>query len=331
MQALSVVAKGSVDAAGLHLAKLAPLEEPRAEGAPRADAKAMTEGKTGLPDTVMFTIATNGYVPYVRNLHASLARLGLAENLLIYSLDDQAHSELIDSGLASIRHEAYVVPEWSDWHTPGFVRIMSFKYAVALPILEAGRNALYVDSDIVFLRDPFAHLRSVIETSSADIVLQYEAGTEAYCAGFWFARPTPHLIDLFRRLSAELEAGAHDCDQPALNTYVEGGLGVTAERLDPELYACGNQFLDTVHPKSCEYVDRSKRPFDFDAAYLLHFNYVVGKEPKAWQMLKHSAVFDAELAALGQRGRWEEPRLLVRRLRWAAEARLGPLLRRVAR
>jgi hypothetical protein len=286
-----------------------------------------------LENTVMFTIATNGYVPYVRNLHASLARLGLAEHLHIYSLDDDAHRELLESGLRSVRFDGSAAPDWSDWNTPGFIQLMSFKYAVALPMLEAGQNALYVDSDIVFLRDPFAHLRTVIEASTADIILQYESGKEVYCAGFWFARPTAALIELFRRLRDGLDpatgepAAAWDssgvlyCDQTALNDYLRSGNGLTAERLDPELYACGNQFLGTVHPKAREYIDRSKRPFDFDAAYLLHFNYVVGKESKAWQMLKHSAVFDSQLAKLGRRGRWSQPIGFFRFLRWLRAAR----------
>jgi hypothetical protein len=278
-----------------------------------------------LENTVMFTIATGGYIPFVLNLHASLKRVGMQDQLVAYSLDNTAHAELSAAGVRSSRYTADNVQLWSDCLTPQFERTMSFKYEVALDILKAGKNALYTDSDIVFLRNPIDYLRTVIAQSGADLVMQHELPKNAYNAGFWFARSTPSVIELFSDVRSALQASPPPGDQIVLNERLPLMRGIKTSALDADLFACGNRFL-VSRERRASYADCSGRPFDADSAYMLHFNFLVGKEAKVLAMIRHNAVFHPSVAEYGRQMRHLGPRLrraLIHRARILREALPG--------
>ncbi len=246
--------------------------------------------------TVMFTIATSGYLPFVLNLHASLARLGLGESLLVYALDDESHAELNAAGVRSHRFGLADYRATSPFRSEDFARIMACKYGAALEILAANRNALYVDSDIVFLRDPTDELHRRLAGSDADLLMQFETPKNVFNAGFWLARPRPGVVTLFERLGEACRSGGDD--QDLLNQWQSEGPGVSIEPLDAELFACGNQFLGGLPVEQGGFsIDRSKRPFPYREAYLLHFNYLIGEETKVRAMAQHGGIFHSLLAA----------------------------------
>jgi hypothetical protein len=246
----------------------------------------------------------------VLNLHASMARIGLGEKLVVRSLDSDAHRCLADMGLRSTLSEGAAAPGWSDWGTPGFAKAMSFKYSVALAILGEGKNALYVDSDIVLLRDPVDYMRAIASERSSDLVMQFESPKNVYCAGFWLAAPTAGAVELFSKLLAALGASNdYVDDQETLNGILKPDSGFAVHALDPELFACGNQFLDGLPVSRGGYhIDRRVNPFPMDSAYLLHFNYVMGKREKAAAMVKRRVAFHPRLASVAREGK------LLRRL-----------------
>jgi hypothetical protein len=224
----------------------------------------------------------------------------MGDQLVVYSLDDEAQSKLSDAGILCFRYAADPGHKWSDWHTPGFSKITSFKYAVALDIFKANKNVLFVDSDIVFLRNPADYLQSVITQSSSHLVMQFESPKNVYNAGFWFATPTRPVIELFSQVWSALQTVHYTSDQNTLNERLPQIHGITTYALDPDLFACGNRFLVSEERRKT-YIDTCGRPFDADSAYILHFNYVVGKEAKASAMKKHGAMFYPGLAKYSRR------------------------------
>src|SRR5262245_31675116 len=112
-----------------------------------------------LADTQLFTIATRGYAPFAANLHASLDRLGLGSALAAYAADDRLVDDLAALAIdARPLPNAQNLPNWSNHMAAGFAEITACKYVVARNIMAEGRSAAFVDGDIVFLRDPRAHL-----------------------------------------------------------------------------------------------------------------------------------------------------------------------------
>jgi hypothetical protein len=224
-----------------------------------------------------------------------MERVALGGELVAYTLDDDAQAELSSAGVRSFRLDSGRRPAWSDYGSSGFARTAAFKYVAALDILAAGRNALFVDGDIVFLRNPLDYLAEAIMRSRADLLFQFEAPKNVYNTGFWFARCSSPVVQFLTRVRSALEEGRFACDQVAVNTLLSEETDVSSVGLDAELFACGNQFLDGIPESEAGYVDRSSRPFDAHAAYILHFNYLVGKREKVAAMRKHDAIFDATL------------------------------------
>lgn len=250
-----------------------------------------------LPNTVMFTIATEGYLPFVWNLHASLARIGLGDSLVIYTLDEESHLELSAELSATVRYPLAQAHRGNSFGTAEFARTMSYKYAVALDILKSGRHALYADSDIVFLRNPFGYLELMLADPGVDLAMQVEAPSGVFNAGFWLAKAVPAVMEPFEHLRNQLaQATTYLSDQKTLNAWVKERGVPRIRGLDPELFACGNQFLKGVPLSRGGYhIDRSVRPFPFDEAYLLHFNFLINEAQKISAMARHGAIFHRRL------------------------------------
>jgi hypothetical protein len=121
-------------------------------------------------------------------------------------------------------------------------------------------------------------------------------------------------MKLFSTLLTELSASdEYVDDQETLNAILKRSSVFAVESLDAELFACGNQFLagPTVS-RGGYHIDRRLHPFPMESAYLLHFNYVMGKREKAAAMVRHGVAFHPRIASVAREGKpWR--RLLARR------------------
>jgi hypothetical protein len=155
-----------------------------------------------ISDTIMFSIATAEYVPFVMNLHESMQRVGLGKHLRVYTPNHNVQQTLLAAGVDSLRFGDQDLANWADFASSfEWTRIMAYKYAVATEILKSGKNALFIDGDIVFLRNPVQHLSEIIGKVSAQIIMQFEYPKNVYCTGFWFARPHSYVLR-FKRIVA---------------------------------------------------------------------------------------------------------------------------------
>jgi Nucleotide-diphospho-sugar transferase len=260
----------------------------------------MTDGTSLFGETTMFTIATADYVPFVRNLVSSMAASGLDPRRLdVYALDDETERRLAGTDASLLgrvsRHESAGVDRWSDFETAGFTRVMLAKFSIAAGLFRSGTNALYVDSDIVFRRDPTSYLAAAVRRRSSEMTMQFEWPENEYNAGFWYARATHRVLSLFEEveqaLLASVVAGEFTDDQDCFNRLVPPTEGlrfpslrrrrVRVQALDVKLFACGNQFYDD--------------PAVAESAYVLHFNYLVGKRAKLLAMERFGAVLHPDL------------------------------------
>lgn len=250
------------------------------------------EAEPALQNAVLFTIATAGYVPFAANLEESLRRVGLGDQLTVYTPDTTVARELSALGVRCRYLEHQHVGGWSEYGTSGFVTITAYKFAVACEILKTGSNALFIDSDIVFLKNPTNYLREIIEETSAHLVIQFESPKRHYNTGFWYAKSCPEVLNLFGEIQGLLADRTRSfvCDQTCFNEIVPDRPEMKLHPLDVRLFACGNQFLD-VDPGPDNRVDLVANPFPFEAAYMLHFNYAFGKKEKAAAMKEHNAVY----------------------------------------
>jgi hypothetical protein len=257
----------------------------------RGSALHASQSKQFLPNTVMYTLATAGYVPFVLNLYESMKRVGMAEYLVVYTPSEAVQRELSAYGLRCQSLGKEELPDWGDYWTDAFAQIVALKYSIALEILKSGNNALFVDGDIVFLRNPADYLQEVISQSEAQMIMQYESPKNVYNTGFWFARPHTAVIQFFQDIRKSLLVdNTFLCDQTCFNELMRHSNKIEIEALHAELFACGNQFLGSLSDAP-ETIDRSTRPFDFASAYLLHFNYLTGKRRKVNAIKECNSLF----------------------------------------
>lgn len=259
---------------------------------------------SSLPPFEVFTLATRGYAPFVLNLEASLGRIGRGGELVAYALDDEVHAELQAAGMRSRRVGPDDHPAWSDYGTIGFARTMAFKYTIASQIVASGRAAWYVDGDVVFLKDPLPQLIDIVHGESPDLVMQYEDPPGLLNAGFWLALPTAPTAEFLTSVPPRLLTEEFTCDQKLVNEILtaEGPLEVV--RLDPERFACGNQFLEgPLVEEGGVHVDRRLRPFPREEAFVLHFNFTIGLKQKLAAMERHDAIVHPALESLASERR----------------------------
>ena len=258
-------------------------------------------------DTTMFTIATGGYVPFVLNLMSSMNESGLdPRHLVVYVLDDEAGRRLLRAGVPPAqlrRHDAGRVERWSDWDTTNFARVVSAKFGIGASLLVSGKNALFVDGDIVVRRDPTRYLALTAGQDGTDMVMQFESPKDVYNTGFWYAHRTTKSIDLLRRVERSLLASEFTCDQECFNSLLPLARGLRVRGLDVKLFACGNQFYDALAVA--------------DNAYILHFNYLVGRDRKLLAMERVGGILHESLAKELRRAKLRMPlhRALSRVLR----------------
>ena len=134
----------------------------------------------------------------------------------------------------------------ADIHTSGFTeqdsplfkKKLQWKLNVLLATLQCNVIVLYMDSDIVLLRDPFPYLNSY---KSIDLLAQKD-GT--VCTGFMFLRPTHNamqLVDVARRIRGLVDGG----DQQATIDALQYMKHVRWELLPTSLFMNGRIFFDS--------------------------------------------------------------------------------------
>jgi Nucleotide-diphospho-sugar transferase len=270
-----------------------------------------------IANTEMFTIATMGYGPFTLNLCASMRRVGIGNELVVYTPDRSLYDDLVSRNIRAVHLGDAVLPDWSDHLAPGFNLIVALKFAIALEIMKSGRNAFFIDGDIVFLRNPREYLNEIVAKSANDMIMQYETPQDDYNTGFWFARPTQPVIGVLTEVQKQLSEQRYLCDQRCFNAIWKQFEGLSLQKLDVELFACGNQFLGNL-TDAIQVIDRSEAPFPFDKAYILHFNYLVGKDNKVNAIKKMNAVYYPPLEGLP-----ETKPSLQRRLRHCIRGAFG--------
>ena len=171
----------------------------------------------------------------------ALKRLAV-RNVVVISLDDATHRFVEQCGGARSLRMELPVPK-AQQGSRGANMISTLKYGLLEQALRMGFGVLVVDLDLVFLKDPFAHLHrdADVEASTDGFSLGWAKGQLSSVhekrmgwgagglylqhftlnVGCAFLRPTAASIGLMRRVSARL-AGAPAWDQQARRSAVGG-------------------------------------------------------------------------------------------------------------
>lgn len=223
--------------------------------------------RSGDRPTTILSFCNRGYVELAFNLYLSLARIGLADHLVLVCSDRSSFEYLENRGAAPflVAADSVGLAYSSVWSGRGFGDKVKFRLDVLQRALRAGVDILHLDCDVVVLKNPF-------RASNSPVVAQLDDPAESVdpkelCVGCAYLRCESEAADVIEFMMTAWIDSPRDTDQPLFNEGVRR-LGIPAETLPRDQYPNGAYWL-------------SNQPRD---PVLIHFNHILGKPNKIWRM-----------------------------------------------
>ena len=153
------------------------------------------------------TLTNYGYREYTDNMIESLERLGIGDIMNIYCIDEDAfkyfeekrpnNKVYLIKNLYGKKVKEFVAYQEDDWED-----IVYNKLNLIKRLLEKNIDVIFVDGDIVFLKNPIEDLKDKIKKyPDTDVFFQNDcqkgdSSQELICSGFMYLRATASNIDL---------------------------------------------------------------------------------------------------------------------------------------
>ena len=245
---------------------------------------------------VILSLVGLGYLDMALNLYETSFRrhnisnyiFAATDNLTCSKLQQEEQSEPVRCVHAFDDARSIVA---SDYASEDFERKCFLKLTLALRALRRNLTVLIVDLDVVFLRNPLPVI--VVTCPECDIVAQLDKES-TLSAGFYLARPTPNVLDVFdealRILRKEPISDVVN-EQNLLNRVIKASVARKALRLR---YLSAKQF-----PVGRVFFDEGEVMYDGDSlfgdgtAVVVHNSWIVSKAAKIYRF-KETGMWDVD-------------------------------------
>ena len=137
---------------------------------------------------------------------------------------------------ASIGKDTKFTSSFANQASAEFKRKVRWKIQFILDALSYGYRVLYVDSDVILLKNPFPVLKSY---EGYDLIAQKDGGS--ICTGFFYMNPTKRAIEVMR-YAKDLVYNHGDRDQVAVNRAVKAHKA-SILLLSSTLFPSGQEFF----------------------------------------------------------------------------------------
>ena len=179
---------------------------------------------------------------------------------------------------------------YSKFDSKDFVEKMKRRSYFIIDTLSQGFSVLLTDVDVVYLKNPFEYLNTLIDFDIAP--LEDKAGTTLN-AGFLYIKPTKSAIELYERMN---HLASHN---PTLGEQVRFNLAIKKMRSDFTNSSIRVSILPSDRFQSGRtYWELGQRSFFTDnpcmECVVIHDNFVIGHEAKIWRLKEMQLwMFDA--------------------------------------
>jgi len=221
-------------------------------------------------DTHIFCCTNYGYIDYTKNFIEYYKRLNTSWRLNVYCMDEKSVEALKDIKEINIIHYPIqdISEDFSKWQEDNFKKICYYRYKVIYPLFESKsiKYALYLDTDIVLLRDPVDYMIDYMESN--DCVMsgmcdEYQACTNKescvnICFGCCIIRCDPVITELFKESSYSPHIYSNLSDQHYFNKHIQ-----SKHTYPTDLF---------IHPPKHNLLNAK--------TYLYHFNWLEGHQKK---------------------------------------------------
>ncbi|XP_071815912.1 uncharacterized protein [Apostichopus japonicus] len=204
----------------------------------------------GLTSPVLLVCANDGFLDFLTNLMLSISRLNLSPNILIICEDVliyhklSQHKEMFSVHYRlALTHLEKSLSEASAWKSDGYIHLVRKRPRYVGILLSHGIDVLYVDTDIVWLGDPFPFFTGV-----SDIYIQQELEESIlYCAGFFYMRSnirTITFVDTWAKTHFKGRRGI----QRAFNDLLAIYNNISVAPLPTSQFCSGHTFFSSKTP-----------------------------------------------------------------------------------
>lgn len=225
-----------------------------------------------MEETMIVTFTNMGYCDMVKNTAKSMELASISLPLHVACLDEKSMEILKDiSNIKCFPFYKNVSEKFENYFAIEYKKIVYQKLDLFVYLLQSElpyKYFFYIDSDVVFYKDPISYLVSFIYPET-DIVFQNGEcypfrGTKISnrCTGVLFFRNTPSLIPLFTCINPACNL---DGDQDYVNQRIQNFPSIKEQILPEELFPNGSTF---------------KYPIILSDKYIMHYNYLFGNEKK---------------------------------------------------
>jgi len=220
----------------------------------------------------LITLTNDGYIEYTQNLVASLERVGI-NNLEIFAVGKKSYNHFNKQNIQThFLNNNYFsnVNKFQEWRSKNFNKLMFIKLSIVYETLLGAEKVLYIDGDIVFLKNPISEINTM---PIKDMIGQFDYNptekNKTLCAGFMLVNNTEESKNLFNpnRVPSDLldlnpKNKNHFDDQRYINQNLSS---VDYKFFDIKKYPNGLYYYNHH-----EVLDPT----------IIHFNYIIGSEKK---------------------------------------------------
>ena len=206
----------------------------------------------------VITMSNEGGMELAKNLLTSIKKVGIPlSQVRLYVIKGEVNQQSVD------------------FATPDFNRLMRAKVEVILDAMETNKEVLWVDSDIVFLKNCIEDIR--VRKGNAEMCFQPSLSNPV-CTGFFYVKSSPRTKNFLKGVIEFMKQNPNIDDEQAINhTFHQFGLLATV--LPYWNYPVGMAFFSHNGGISSA-LEQSK-------VYIVHNNYIVGNENKVNRFKKN--------------------------------------------
>jgi len=161
------------------------------------------------------TLTNNGYKKITHNLLKSMEKIGMTNQLIIYCVDNESsqyfklhypENKIINLEIDDIKLHQFV-PYRSSQHPDLegkklWSNITFLKILIMIKELENNQDFIFVDGDIVFLKNPNSYLQNLINQNDLDLIIQNDEldnnDLTKWCSGFLWMKSSIKNLNVLK-------------------------------------------------------------------------------------------------------------------------------------
>ncbi len=205
------------------------------------------------------TFLNSGCIDICKNMLISAEKVGINMNdFYIACLDNNSYQQLKEYKNCFLYLNQYI-SEYQDWtfdESSGFRQIVKNKWQIIKKIYQKNKELCWVDTDIVFVKNPIEYL-----TGHQEILFQGDSPGSTLCSGFMVFNQSKECEKIVNECASAIDAD----DQLIINEIMINKYPNNAAVLSRDLF-----------PNGYAYYTEGKK----ENAVIVHNNWMVGVEEK---------------------------------------------------